>query len=583
MSPSTKQFVHSTYFEKEVNGQPNNYLVINEKDGTTGQSRLVFRKNIERPIWITKPQFRNHSFKKEYEHIGKLDTYMVKEHEKWDACFEILNGYKPRRKQNKNNSSSPYIYGVDIDAAALIKTEYLDKNNDTYPVIAYGAADIERSMLGGDEIIVFTYVSENWKVCTAIYQPFLEKPDQPGEFYTEEDIRTNTKEKLIEYLALYKQNKDKDTIDLTFDMLDIEYYITDNELDLIKWLFRCIHNDKPDLCGFWNIDYDMPAIVEQIKRRGSSLEDVMCHPEVPEEYRYAEYKEDRTEVDHISLSWHNMFISGYTRFVDSMCLYSRKRTVQGRDISYALQYIAEKEVKIGKLELNGSGYHMYLQKHKFLDYIAYNICDNIPVILMEKKNSDLMTLIGTSDNSSIEHFGFPSIGLTNSFYRFARTKNHVTCAADRLMKTEFDHLIPSTGGLVLDPTLTRNTSVSIIDGYEQLYGFCKMVSDIDAAAIYPTICEICNISKETKCSTCVDIIGNSEYLTNNINTINAIPMDDPDRNKKVLKIKGTVVNNLFLHLIATTENAVKIGSDYFNLPGYEEMLQIYNATMQGET
>lgn len=575
-----KQYVHSVYFENTGdNGNTTNYIVINEKDSETGESKLVCKKNLERPVWITKEPYRQHSYKKEYEHLNKLDTYMVTEHEKWDACFEILYGFKPKRRMSKNNFKSPFTYGVDIEASVLIKTAYLDNNNDSFPQITFGAADIETSLLGNKEIIVFTFVNHDWKVFTAVYQPFLEKPNEPGQFYTLSDIEENTKKELIDYLHKYNTGKPSGTLDLTYEMLDIQFFISDNELDLIKWVFSKIHLTKPDLCGFWNMGFDMEYIVDRINKLGGSLTDVMCHPDVPEEFKYAYYKKDTKDVEHITLSWHNMFISGFTRFVDSMALYSRKRTVEGRDVSYKLQDISEKELNIGKMEMkDGITYHPYLQKNCFLDYIAYNICDNLPIVLMEYKNGDMMTLVATTDNSLIEHYAFQSIRLTNSFYRYCKPKKYITCSADQLMKTAFCSQIPSTGGMVFDPTLTRDTAVPIIDGYDQAYGFHKFVSDIDATAIYPTIAEICNTSKETKLSTCLDITGQSKYLIkfeNEVNAIKASNLEDKEKHKLILQIKGEIINNLFLHLIATKENAVKIGCDYFNLPNYTEMLPIY--------
>lgn len=613
---STKQFVHSVYFERDNH----NYMVINEKDSSTNKSRLVFKKDTKRPFWITKPEYRTHKFKKEYESIDKLDVFYALEHEKYDAAFEVLYGYQPKVKQNRNNFKSPYLYGIDIEAAVLIKTAYYEKN-DIHPTITFGAMDIEQSMLGGQEVIVFTYVHEDLSIRTGVYSPFLKKDKDSKDFtittdkeyYTLEDVTANSRIKITEYLDSYNENN-KNTKGhkvVNFEDLNIEYFISDNEMELIKYVFSSIHHFKPDICTIWNMDYDLPTIMSRIfvhvakyylgitdnnitkkeleniaednpelflkiiNQYNKKLCDIMCHPEVPKEFRFVEYKKDTSKKDHITLYWHNMFISGYTRFVDGMCLYSRKRTVQGRDVSYQLQYIGEKEINIGKLELEGSGYHQYLQQYHFLNYTAYNQCDNLPLIFMEFKNKDLMTLIGTSDNSLIEHYASQSICLTNSFYKFVKERNYLTCAAESPMTTKFCDVIPSTGGLVFDPTLTRNTAVAIIKGYSASYGFHKYVFDLDLTSIYPSLVEACNISKETKLSTCLNIIGNTLYLVNQQKRIDELEKSDKEYDKKKLLITGEIVENLFINLINTQQNSVQIGEDYFGIDNYDDMLSKY--------
>ena len=75
----------------------------------------------------------------------------------------------------------------------------------------------------------------------------------------------------------------------------------------------------------------------------------MAHPDVPKQYRYASYKEDISKTDHFTDKWHWMSITGYSQFLDSMCLYARLRKVSGREVSYKLDDIANKELGQGKL------------------------------------------------------------------------------------------------------------------------------------------------------------------------------------------------------------------------------------------
>lgn len=597
-----KQFVHSVYLEKD----DNNYVIINEKDPNTNISNLKILKNVSRPFWVTKEEFRNHEYKKEYEHREKLNEFVVLEHEKYDAIYEALYNKKPWKKCGRELYKSPYVYGADIDIQVLIKNKYL-KENPVVPSISVGGLDIETSMITKDkEIILFTYIHEDLSIYTSIFSPFLVKPNST-ESYTLEEIKQNSKEKITEYLNLYNTNNKKNETGLkvvTYDMLNIEYFISDKEIDCIKWVFSKIHKRKPDACTIWNLDFDMPKIIARIGELGYDAGEIICHPEVPKSLRIIRYAKDNRKADHPTLKWHNIYVPGYTRFIDGMCLYSRKRTVQGRDVTYKLDYIAEKEVGIGKLNMGvGGGYHQYNQKYNFLNYIAYNNCDCIPMILMEYKNEDLMTLIGSIGNSCVEHYNAQTIMLTNAANVHFQENDHITCSAGSFIKTQFDKIIPSSGGLVLDPEKIKGIAVAILKGYKIIAGYLKYVLDIDVKSIYPTLTEIMNISKETKISTCLRIFGNfikhdkifknnlflSEdhikhydlaykiYMEgyDNLDELDPNPKTSKAIKETVLSISKAVIEEYFTAVIFPQQNAVRIGSEFYNLPNYEEWLEIY--------
>jgi len=598
-----KQFVHSVYL-KQGN---DNYVIINEKDPETNISNLRILKNVSRSFWVTKEEFRDHEYKKEYEHVDKLDEFTVLEHEKYDAMYEALYNKKPFKQTGSEIYKSPYIYGADIDIQVLVKNAYL-KQNPVVPSISLGGLDIETSMITpSQEIILFTYIHEDLRLYTSVYAPFLIKPDNSGGSYTLEDIKKNSEEKITEYLRQYNANNERDKtglVKVTYDMLNIEYFINSSELDCIKWVFSKIHLCKPDTCSIWSIDFDMPKIIARIEALGGSVGDIICHPEVPKHLRIFRYARDNRNVDHITLKWHNVFAPGYTRYVDGMCLYSRKRTVQGRDVTYKLDYIAEKEVGIGKLNMGvGGGYHQYNQKYNFLNYIAYNNCDCIPMILMEYKNKDLMTLVGSIGNSCIEHYNSQTIVLTNSSSVYFQENKHIACAAGRWMKTKYDKIIPNSGGLVLDPVRIKGIAVAILKGYKTVAGYLKYVLDIDVKSIYPTLTEMMNISKETKISTCLRIFGTSvkhdkifknnlflsdegiKYFDRAYQIYNAGYDDlseldeNPKTSKKikdaVLSISKAIIEEYFTAVIFPQQNAVRIGEEFYNLPNYSEMLEIY--------
>src|SRR6202012_2090118 len=43
------------------------------------------------------------------------------------------------------------------------------------------------------------------------------------------------------------------------------YYIGQTEFELIQWILARMHENKTSLVGVWNVDYDVPAILQAIK------------------------------------------------------------------------------------------------------------------------------------------------------------------------------------------------------------------------------------------------------------------------------------------------------------------------------
>lgn len=544
MTKHYPQFVHSAYTKSRYGDDA---VIIKErilKDDGTSEPHLRILKNPKRKFWVTKPTRRNHEFKKEYEDKSNLDEYICENREMERVIDKALQGWSGNYVPPlKKLCDSPFVYGANIPIEVLVKLKYMqlcDQAKQEHIPFTQGFLDIETSVLSGNNgmINLITVTHEN-KIYTAILDSFLYKTIKTKEHGVIKQKATMEDVEQTVHTALAKYTKEYG--------FEYNFFIGKTEEELIRWIFEKIHENKTDFVGIWNLDFDIPKIIEALRNRNIPLEDVLCSPEVPKEFRKVYYKQDTRSMDklaHFTEKWHWLTATAHTQFIDNMNLYSRLRKVKGYEPSYTLQAILEKELKLGKLPLGDEGSHYVMQTERFLDYIAYNIFDAIALELLRRKNDDITTMSILAGHSLFSQFAYQTVMVTNDLYEYCERYDKVPAATGFKMRTRFTDEFGKKGGTVLPPE--RNTQIGVHaladrpDFETQLSAF---VFDVDFSAYYPRTQMGCNISTETKLSSALQIQGHN----------------------------GEAVHDYFSNIIAPRENAVYLGHQYYGLPNYEEM------------
>jgi hypothetical protein len=538
------QWNHATYV---YNKQQHTDAVIVKAsyidDNGNPQPKLVIHSDPMRSFWITKKGKQTHQFKKEYCSLDELDEFKVFEK---DLAYEIhkkIYGYPPRGYTNlKKLCNYPYIYGADISINTLVRRQYnLNFEGEEFIPFTKGMLDIETSVIPGSlgEINLITLTHEN-QIYVGIH-----------EYYFYEVIKTKEhgtiKKKLtIDKLKELVNEELKSSIE-KYD-LKIHYQICENEVDIVKWIFARLHENKTDFVGIWNLGFDIPQILKRLEINGESAEDIMCHPEVPAKYRKAYYKADTRKVDHFIDKWHWFYLTGYTQFIDCEALYGRLRKAKGYLPSYALANVLKLEnMELQKRSLGKEGSHYIMQTQRFAEYIVYNIGDALSLMLMEWKNEDINSLYLLSGITSFNDFGKQTTCVTNTLFDYCMKNNKVPAAAGTELETEFTKLIQNLGGTVLKPESSKGVGINAIaqrpDFETMLHVF---VSDEDFSAYYPNTQCGCNISKETKLSTAIQIENKSRKET----------------------------QYYFSQAISPKENSMYLCETYYGLPNYLEIEEL---------
>lgn len=548
-----RQFIHSCY----ANAETKDVVIVKEivfySDGTT-EPTLRFINNPTRRFWITKPGARTYTDKKEWEKQSNLDVYTSTQRDLANNVFKALKGFYPSRPARlRDVCDSPYVYGADIDIEVLIKDKYrkdFEKTKLVPKPATTGFMDAEWSVLQGDKgRVLMVTITHETQVYTAIVKDKLFTVDSEGNHIpaTLEDLAKLSAEILKEY---------NDKYGFTYT-----YYAANDEVDLYRWIFARIHENKTDFMGTWNIKADVnDAVVEMCKRNNLDPEEFFCPPEIPKEFRFFKFEVDTNQkCPHFSRRWHFARTPSYTQFYDAMCLYSILRTVKGYEKSYKLDHILKVNGFGGKLKFTNLpnmeqmiavAWHRAMQSKFPLEYCVYNQYDAISLQMMEKKNTDVQSMYNLIGRSHLSNYIRQTRRGADDVYYNCLEAGKVICSPGSSMRTEYDDIIGATGGAVIRPERTYNLGLRIFrDAPHIVSGLSPATNDVDFAGMYPAVNIGANVSRETKVSSAIGLIGFSKHDT------------------------------LMYHsmLVSIRENAVFIGKQYYGLPGYEEMYNRYKA------
>ena len=569
-----RTYLHSSYIPDIGNGEDAVVVseIIENDKGETEPNLKVF-KSPQVPFWITQPSFRDHTDKKELEHIERLDEYRVPYKHKDREIFKVLNGFYPdylRPNQRRGLYQSPFLYGGNITPEALVAMKYkkeLQKIEKTPHTPTTGFYDSEVSLLPSSRgrVPLMQFCSEN-KVFIAMKKSFMFEPhgDRMIEV-TLEDIMRAVDEHITPLVASIFEEKETDLADYRSRLpFTYEYFVGETEIEMARWIFGKMHETKTSFIGVWNINFDIPKIISICEEAGVPLTDIFADPALRKTgFAYTNYREDKRDVAHFTQKWHWLTTSAHFQFVDSQCLYSYIRTVEGKESSYKLDYILKKFGLGGKLKIDKTAHlgklqeadwHREMLSKHFIAYTAYAIWDVISLQLLEWLNNDLTAMMFQVDTTPAKFFPNQTIKVTNTMFQEWLPRGYILGTGVDIEGIADDDLL-TEGGAVLEP---QNLVAEGMRLFEEWPSHTTRVyawqNDLDFSAQYPTNIFVANISKQTKLSTMVSITGS--WVNQRYDPKEAIEM-------------------FCSYLITPNPNGVEMGVEFFDLPGYAEMDRLF--------
>ena len=558
-------FLHSCYISGRNTPKGGDGIVACVKNMDTGESILHIVDNPKTQVYVLREGLRTFEFPREYARISDCDMYIVPYQEQYDYLYRKL---RPRSRPvdswqaKKIVQESPFTFGWNISPQVRMKCEYLDATPKDPTNLKLAVLDIETCVLSEnqDAILVLSICDWTKRVvhCFIDTTTWLRGLD-------ENDLRKRTAEAYNEFVDGLNPKARK-----IWDEKPVvpKYYYCDGERDLLIETFKVLHQIKPDFLAVWNLGFDCPRIIDRLRFRQIDVNNTMCHPDVPSEYRHVEWHEDKSEVEHFTDVWHVLDAPGYTYWYDAMALYARIRKVQGRDVKYTLDYIGNKIIGSGKMHFGANQSHYLMQTRDKIGYCVYNTIDTLIPALMNAVTQDLSTMLALADCSLIQDFSRQTVQLTAQFYSYLINQGKVPGACAGSLRRDIDSCIGNIGGAVLNPVLLLDKGMSVLKESSRKTNIFKLASDLDVSSFYPSMTIASNVSRETKQFTTLWIEGCPHTLDE------ITSEENPKKQSELAKENAEYIYDVFGLLPCVKENAVALCHSQFGLPNYQEMLEL---------
>lgn len=440
---------HITYVTDQ-RGQNKDALFVKEvghfSDGSR-RPRLKRIENYQRSFHVTQPGQQIHKDKRDFEDLANTTEYFTTQIELPRAVASRLNEWSHGpNPQLRKLARSPYIYGIDVNTPTLVKADYRARHPGLFSFNSVAAGDTETNVFSKDEEIILMSVTCKTKAILLYLKAFVED---------EEDVIERTRAMSQQYLGALLEERH----------IELDIRICDTPGEIVKLALQCLHAWKPDFFTFWNMDFDIRKMTEALERENISLADVFSDPGVPPWFRYFHYKQGATQK--VTASGKTMSVAIEDRWnwvthpaqfqiVDSMTIYRNLRVADGKDSSYKLDYILEKEglpKKLKIIDLKGEGtlrWHEIMQtKHK-IEYGVYNLYDSIALELLDEKTKDLASNISLhSKNSDYKHFNSQPKRLCDDMHFWHLRRGEVIGSSSDQAEDELDKLVVGHDGWIV--------------------------------------------------------------------------------------------------------------------------------------
>lgn len=499
---------HAVYV-KAQDGSKNDLVSIKEqihlKDGTTVPN-VRFVENFKREFWVTKDAHRDHTDKLEWEDKHKVQKFTSTQINLTDSVARALGrpGWKGTLQML---ARSPFLYGVDITTPVLIKRKYMDTYPECESENSVAVMDIETDVVKGHGEPLSVALTYKDRCMIAVTEEFLE-----GVYSPKDTIQRLFKK----YLSKYAEERN----------IKLEVVVAKNPGHAISEAVARGHKWMPDFISFWNMDFDIPKMIEALEKYGYNPAKVFSDPSLPNKYQYAYYKQGpkgklTATGGYMSLhpaeQWHTLFCPASFYVIDSMCVYKRIRTAAGMEPSYSLDAILNKELNLGKLrfdkadEYTGLRWHQVMQQEHKVEYLIYNLFDCIGVEILDETTKDLAQTVTTLiEHSEYQRFTSQPRRTCDDLHFFCLDNGLVIGSTSDQMATELDDYIFSMDDWIITmPThLVANNGVSLCKELPHLRSKLRLHTlDLDLKSAYPHGEIILNISKETTYRELCKVVG----------------------------------------------------------------------------
>lgn len=572
------------------------------KDDNGNVRRTIEPADVD--IYITKPEYRNHSYNKPQERIECVDKHRVKYSKIRDTIIKAMGEETVNWANQVKRSGDykllnevykwPYCYGCDFQPEHYYMRNWYEKYEYIQPKLSKAFIDIEVDQIDGNVNLenisssaiapvncVTLIFEETMDVWTLILRPY--KPSRTGYTDTEYKYRYELYERQMKAHNELMNNVQPflESCAKEFNPVygNLKYHLREfsQEIDLITNIFVLINYYKPNFMEIWNMRFDIQYLYYRIQMLGYNPASIMCHPDFENPKCY--FKVDRSAFQ-LEKQYDYFYCSSYTQYICQMRLYASIRKSQHKLKSVSLNVIGDIELKDHKVEYANEGNITMFAYSNWMKFIKYNIKDTMLQLGIENKTNDVMTYYTRSHVNltpynkifkethllrNVRELYFEKEGWVqgNNLNTIDTGKNDKSYNDDLFYGSDDDEegeeKSSFKGAIMAEPAWNDNVGMIIL-GHASNNMFENTI-DYDMGAFYPSIKIASNMDPGTllyKAYFINDEFISGEYNNRSLND----KYEEKDKNGKIRKIDitGEAVNTY------CSGNILTFGYNYLNMP-----------------
>lgn len=407
------------------------------------------------------------------------------------------------RRANRALHTIPSIFSSDINIEDHYRSRFARLyKNEIYPLNkAYFDIEVDTINMSGDfpemgecPINAVSYIDDKTHSINVFLlrnenNPLIQEFED--NFSSQDSARklfSELQEFIIDAVGGYENAEKFDLLDLKFNFM-----FFDEELDLIKTLFRVINSNSPDFMLAWNMAFDIPYIIERCYVLGVDPAYILSSPDYEE--KYAKYFIDEQHKNEYELRGDYYSIASNTVYIDQLVQFASIRKGQSAFPNYKLDTAADIITKGAVRKLDYSNITTNITDLPYLNYrlfVFYNIIDTVAQKCIEMTTNDVdyiyMTAINNDTRYSKVHR--QTVYLANRARKHFRKLGYIfgnNCNTGES--------VPYMGALVGDPT--HNSDYAKLKENGQTYNLVDNCDDFDFKALYPSTTRENNMAPDT--------------------------------------------------------------------------------------
>lgn len=330
--------------------------------------------------------------------------------------------------------------------------------------------------------------------------------------------------------------------------LDIGFF--NNEIEMLRRMFRLMHALSPDFLLVWNMSFDIPYIIQRCYNLGADPAEIMCDPSF--KYKEAYYFIDKKNENEPANRSDYAFISGKIVFKDQLELFAQTRKAKIRQFGgLKLNDIGEMIAHVKKYDYSDITTSViklpYLNYYRF---VIYNMIDTVVQKCIEYKIKDVDALFMKAllSNTSYPKCNKQSIFLANKIAAEYFKDGYIM--GNNVNKWNEKPTEKYAGALVGEPDNVDKTVLKQINGVPTM--IVDNMADEDFKALYPSETMENNIASNTQ----IGYVKMDEKI---------YPNENATKDDKYSR-SGEFFENLMC------DNIVEFCKRYYNLSGFKEFI-----------